>query len=50
MWAWKENRLKNIKKYVDKLIVLFPFEVDWYQKRGVDVFFPGHPILDEWKP
>tara|TARA_B100001029_G_C15063817_1_gene461361 strand:- start:9476 stop:10597 length:1122 start_codon:yes stop_codon:yes gene_type:complete len=50
IWAWKENRIELLKKYVDNRIVIFPFEKDWYRERGVDVFFPGHPILDEWKP
>lgn len=49
MWAWKENRLKYIKKYVDKLIVLFPFEVDWYQKRGLGVKYFGHPLVESYQ-
>ena len=48
LWAWKENRLNNIKKYVDEMIVLFPFEVEWYQKRGFSVQYFGHPLLDNY--
>jgi len=46
VWAWKENRIHKIKKYIDKLIVLFPFEVDWYRERGLDVKYFGHPLID----
>ncbi len=50
VWAWRKNRVKKIKKYVDKMIVFFPFEVDFYQKEGVDVELVGHPLLDLAKP
>lgn len=50
IWAWKEKRIEILKKYVDNCIVIFPFEPEWYKKRGVNVFFSGHPIFDEWKP
>ena len=50
LWAWKEKRIKILKKYVDNRIVIFPFEEDWYNQRGVKVFFPGHPIFDQWHP
>ncbi|MAJ43145.1 MAG: lipid-A-disaccharide synthase [Candidatus Marinimicrobia bacterium] len=50
IWAWKEKRIEILKKYVDNRIVIFPFEQDWYNKRGVNVFFSGHPIMDEWQP
>ena len=46
LWAWKENRLESVKKYVDKMIVFFPFEKKWYQDRGVQVDFVGHPFAD----
>ena len=49
IWAWKENRINSIKKYIDKMIVIFKFELDWYKKRGVDVEFVGHPFLDIYK-
>ncbi len=50
IWAWKENRLEIIKKYIDQMLVIFPFEKDWYEKRGFLVKFVGHPIFDEWHP
>lgn len=47
IWAWRQSRVKIIQKRVDKMLVLFPFEVDFYKKHGVDVEFVGHPLLDE---
>ena len=44
VWAWKEGRVRIIKKYIDCIIGIFPFEVDWYKKMGVDIRFFGHPI------
>ena len=48
LWAWKENRLNAIKKYIDEMIVIFPFELEWYQKRGLSVKYFGHPLLDNY--
>ena len=50
IWAWKENRIKIIKKYIDQMLVIFPFEKKWYKNRGLQVEFVGHPLLDVWKP
>jgi len=47
IWAWRKGRIALVKKYVDRLLVLFPFEVDFYRQHGVDVQFVGHPLLDE---
>ena len=47
VWAWKKGRVKKIKKYVDQMLVILPFEKEFYQKEGVDVDFVGHPLLDE---
>lgn len=47
IWAWREYRVEKIKKYITKMLVLFPFEVDFYKKHGVQVEFVGHPLLDE---
>jgi lipid-A-disaccharide synthase len=47
LWAWKEGRVKKVKKYVDRMFVIFPFEKGFYAKHGVDVDFVGHPLLDE---
>jgi len=46
IWAWKENRVKKIKQYVDEMYVILPFEKDFYKKHQVDVNFVGHPLLD----
>ena len=49
VWAWKKNRVFKIKKYIDKLIVVFPFEVPWFKKYGLDVKFFGHPLIDQFR-
>jgi lipid-A-disaccharide synthase len=46
IWAWKKNRVHKIRKYVDKMIVILPFEKDFYAKYSVEVDFVGHPLLD----
>jgi lipid-A-disaccharide synthase len=46
VWAWKESRVKILKNFVDKLIVIFPFEVDYFKKHGIDVIFEGNPLND----
>ena len=50
IWAWKETRIEIIRKYVDQMLVIFPFEENWYRKRGIEAKFVGHPIFDEWIP
>jgi len=47
VWAWRENRVSKIKKLVDRMIVLFPFEKDIYAKYGMAVDYVGHPLIDE---
>ena len=47
IWAWRKGRMDTIKRVVDKMIVLFPFEEKFYQQTGVDVSWVGHPLLDE---
>lgn len=47
VWAWKEGRAKLLKRYVDKLLVIFPFEVDWFAARGIEATYVGNPLLDE---
>ncbi|WP_326981100.1 lipid-A-disaccharide synthase [Chryseobacterium sp. MYb264] len=46
LWAWKEGRVEIIKKYVDEMMVILPFEEDFYKKHGVHSHFVGHPLLD----
>nr|BFD67425.1 lipid-A-disaccharide synthase [Bdellovibrio sp. HAGR004] len=47
VWAWRKGRVKTIKKYCQKVFVLFPFEVPFYEEHGVPCEFVGHPLLDE---
>ncbi len=47
IWAWKEYRIKDIKRYVDKMYSILPFEVPFYQKHGYAINFVGNPSLDE---
>lgn len=49
VWAWKKQRIKKIRRFVDEMFVILPFERDFYQDHNVDVFFGGHPLLDEVK-
>ena len=47
IWAWKENRIKEIKRDVDKMYVILPFEKDFYEvKHNYPVTFVGHPLID----
>lgn len=47
LWAWGKGRIKKVKKYVDKMIVLFPFEEKFYQSHGVKAEYVGHPLVDK---
>lgn len=47
VWAWKQHRVFEIKRYVDKMLVILPFEEPFYKEYGVNVAFVGHPLLDE---
>ncbi|MES2620521.1 MAG: lipid-A-disaccharide synthase, partial [Bacteroidota bacterium] len=47
LWAWKKGRVKQVKEYVDRMFVIFPFEKEFYAKHQVEVDFVGHPLLDE---
>lgn len=46
LWAWKEGRVEIIKKYADEMLVILPFEKDFYRKHSVEAHFVGHPLLD----
>jgi lipid-A-disaccharide synthase len=50
VWAWRSGRVKSIARWVKKMVVLFPFEVPFYEAAGVDVEWVGHPLLDIVKP
>lgn len=46
LWAWGKNRAKNLANVTDKLLVVFPFEVEYFNNFGIDTHFVGHPLLD----
>ena len=46
IWAWKQNRVKKIKAYVDEMFVILPFEKEFYARFDVDAHFVGHPLID----
>jgi len=50
IWAWRSGRIRNIRKYVDKMLVILPFEEEYYNKRGVSAEFVGHPLLEDFCP
>jgi lipid-A-disaccharide synthase len=50
VWAWRQSRVHKIKKYCQKVLLLFPFEADFYKKHDVPFEFVGHPLLDELNP
>ncbi len=47
VWAWNRGRVKKMKGLIDRMLVVFPFEVEIYQKEGIPVDFVGHPLLEE---
>ncbi|MDX1643111.1 MAG: lipid-A-disaccharide synthase [Thermoanaerobaculia bacterium] len=47
VWAWRSGRVETIRRSVDRMLVLFAFERDWYAERGVEAKHVGHPLLDE---
>jgi lipid-A-disaccharide synthase len=46
LWAWKKGRIKKVQRFVDRMLVIFPFEEPFYRDRGVDATFVGHPLAD----
>ena len=49
-WAWRQGRVRLIRNYVDKALVIFPFEEKFYRDRGVDATFVGHPLANLPQP
>tara|TARA_Y100000589_G_scaffold18712_1_gene15530 strand:- start:701 stop:1792 length:1092 start_codon:yes stop_codon:yes gene_type:complete len=45
-WAWKDNRNNTLRKYVDKLFVALPFELNYFQNAGIQTFYYGHPLMN----
>jgi len=46
LWAWKEGRVRKIRKYIDKLLVILPFEIDFYKKHKIEAKYVGNPVVD----
>jgi lipid-A-disaccharide synthase len=46
LWAWKKHRIKFVQKYIDRMLVIFPFEEPYYRERGVQAEFVGHPLAE----
>lgn len=49
IWAWKEHRIKAIRKYVDAMYSILPFEVEFYRKRNYEVTYVGNPTVEEMR-
>ena len=48
LWAWRGGRVRIVKKYVDNMLVILPFEENYYRERGVAAEFVGHPLLEDF--
>ena len=46
-WAWNEGRVKKVKKYVDRMYIIFPFETEFYGRYSIPVKYQGNPLVDE---
>jgi lipid-A-disaccharide synthase len=50
LWAWKKHRIKLVEKYIDRMLVIFPFEEPFYRSHGVAAEFVGHPLAELPQP
>jgi len=50
IWAWREGRIKKIRRLVDRMAVILPFEKEFYSRHGMDVTYVGHPLIDTVRP
>jgi lipid-A-disaccharide synthase len=50
LWAWRSGRVRLVRRYFKKALVIFSFEEQWYRERGVDAEFVGHPLADVERP
>ena len=50
LWAWRPGRMETMKRFVDKVLVIFPFEAPLYERAGIPVQFVGHPLVDLARP
>ena len=46
VWAWKESRVKLLQRYVDRLFVIFPFEIPYFRRWGIEAIYEGNPLMD----
>ena len=46
VWAWKEWRVKALRRFVDRLYIIFPFEREYFRRKGIDAVFEGNPLMD----
>lgn len=46
VWAWKERRVERIRRYVDRLFIIFPFEIEYFRQKGIEAVYEGNPIMD----
>jgi len=47
LWAWREKRVEIIRRYVDRMLVILPFEVDFYKRHGIEAVYVGNPVAEE---
>ena len=47
IWAWRKGRVRQVERWVDRMLVLFPFEKEFYRRQGIEVSMVGHPLVDE---
>ena len=47
VWVWREHRVKQLKSFLDHVLLLFPFEKKYFEKEGIQSTFTGHPLLEE---
>jgi lipid-A-disaccharide synthase len=50
VWAWREHRVKTMRRIIDRLLCIFPFEEAWFRERGVPVTYIGHPLAGRVRP
>ncbi len=50
LWAWREGRMKKLRRWVDRVACILPFEEEYFRSHGVNAKFVGHPLLDELSP
>lgn len=46
VWAWKEKRVAKLREYVDKLFIIFPFEIAYFRHHGIEAYYAGNPLMD----